>query len=269
MKHCLLAAILCLPFTVGAQALLIIPGMDDPGALRFNDRFIERNRIAAIVGQRMVKPESRPMHDLPEKHVYRFDEQGRMVYSNHSYGRPGSGLDTASATFTFNASGQVTRQLRNDLAGYFAYDLLRDTQGRVVRETYSRVENLGVDRYQFQQGAVTEISDEHFAYAQVSDTVLRKTVSNSMGLPYREQHWTSDRLGYLRSIEDRYLVNNRRARITFSYDERGRLVERVEQPDLAQPRTTKRTWTYDAAGNVTSADLYHDSPRTWRPTPST
>jgi hypothetical protein len=254
----LLLFLLALPVAAQGQVLLVLPGTDDPGALRFNERFIERNRIAAITGQRMVKPDFQPMRNLPEKHLYRFDAQGRTVYSNHSYGKPGTGLDTASVAYTHNAAGQVTRILRNDLGGYFAHDLLRDTQGRVVRETYSRIENLGPDRYTLVPGAVTEISDEHHAYEQVNDTTVRHTIANNLGLPYREQLWISDRSGYLRRIEDRYLVNNRRGRITFGYDEKGRLVERTEQPDLAQPRTLRRTWAYDEAGNVIASDLHQD-----------
>lgn len=241
-----------------AQVLQVLPGTDDPGELRFNPQFMARNRIVSMVGEQSVKRDNRPMQARAEKHVYRFDDQGRTIYANHSFGQPGTGRDTASTLFTFDERGNLQRRLRNDLSGYFGYDVVRDEQGRPVRETFTRIENLSTDRYELKPGAITEISDEHFRYETVNDSVYKRLYVNSLGLPYREQTYTSNKLGYLRSIEDRYLVNNRRSRITFDYDEKGRLAERIEQPDLAQPRTLRRIWKYDSAGNVTDGSLFHD-----------
>jgi len=258
MKYLLLLLLLAMATLLPAQVLLVLPGTDDPGELRFNPQFMARNRIATIVGEQSVKRDNRPMAPQAEKHVYRFDENGRTVYANHSFGRPGTGRDTASTLFTFDLKGNLTRRLRNDLSGYFGYDVVRDEQGRPVRETFSRIENLSTDRYDLKPGAVTEISDEHFRYETLNDSTWKRIHVNSLGLPYREQTYFSDRLGYLRKIEDRYLMNNRLSRITFGYDEKGRLAERTEQPDLAQERTLRRTWKYDAVGNVTDSGLFHD-----------
>lgn len=239
------------------QALLIAPSADDPDIPRFNERFISRNGITSIVGERLLKRDGEPMRTERERLLFRFDAQGRMVYSNNSYGQPGTGRDTASITYTLDAHGRVARRLRNDLGGHFAYVLEHDEHGRVTRETYQRIENLSANRYELMPGAITEISDEHFRYTQVNDTMLRKAYLNNLGLPYREQTFISDRRGYLLSIEDHYLVNNRRGRFTFTYDMQGRLATRTEQPDLAQPRFTRHAWRYDAAGNVIEGEVWN------------
>ena len=183
MKRLLTLLALAASFGAEAQVLLIQPGTDDPGELRFNPQFIARNRIASMVGEQSVKRDNRPMLARPEKHVYRFDEQGRTIYANHSFGQPGSGRDTASTLYTFNEQGALTRRLRNDLSGYFGYDVVRDEQGRPIRETFSRIENLSTDRYELKPGVVTEISDEHFRYETVNDTVWKRVYINSLGLP--------------------------------------------------------------------------------------
>ncbi len=242
----------------GAQVLLVLPEAEDPAMPHFNQQFIARNKIAAITGELMVKRENEPMRTKKEKYLYRFDEQGRMIYRNNSFGQPGSGRDTASVMLTYDEDGQVMNRLRNDLNGHFAYDVERDEQGRPTRETYKRIENVSTDRYHLIPGSITEISDEHYRYEQVSDTVLKKIHVNSLGLPFREQLFIRNKLGYLTAIEGRYLVSNRRSRISFTYDESGRLAERVERSDLARDKSTKRIWRYDKAGNVLEGELWHD-----------
>lgn len=245
-------------YSSGAQALLILPEAGTSHDLHFNPLFIQRNNIISITGQRMVKRDGQPMREQNEKYLYRFNPSGLPVYTNNSYGRPGSGSDTASTTYTYDTAGRVYRRLRNDLNGHFAYDIQLDDKGRTVRETYTRVENLGTDRYNLIAGQVTEISDEHFRYEAVNDSTTKKLFTNNHGLPFREQVTTTDKLGYVKRIEDRYLVSNRRSRVSFRYDDKGRLTERVEQADLDRPQTVKRTWIYDAAGNVVEGTLWHD-----------
>jgi len=238
------------------QALLILPSTDDPDLPVFNERFIARNGIASIVGERLVKRDGEPMIPGRERLLYKFDEQGRQVYSNHSYGQPGTGRDTASVMYYRDEQGRVNRRLRNDLGGHFAYAMELDDKGRVTRETYQRIENLGSNRYELKPGATFEISDERFRYAELNDTTLRRSYLNNLDLPYREQTFISNRRGYLLRIEEHYLVSNRRGRIEFNYDESGRLSERMEQPDLAQARTTRHRWAHDAAGNVISGEYW-------------
>jgi hypothetical protein len=242
-----------------AQVLVVLPEAEEPNMMpHFNEQFIKRNRIAAIHGEQMVKPESGPMHSKKEKYLYRFDEQGRMIYRNSSFGQPGTGKDTASTIFTYDEKGRLVDRLRNDLNGHFGYRVERNEKDQVVRETYSRIVNLSTDRYVMVPGTVTEITDEHFRYEQVNDTIHKKIFINDLDLPFREQTFTKDTHGYLRTIEDRYLVSNRRSRITFNYDENGNLAERIDQPDVAQQKKTRRTWKYDKAGNVLEGELWHD-----------
>lgn len=243
---------------VSGQALLILPEGSDVHELHFNPLFIQRNGITAIIGEQLVKRDGQPMREKKEKYLYRFNNAGLPIYTNNSFGQPGSGHDSASTTYTYDTAGRIRRRLRNDLNGHFAYDLELDDQGRVLHETYTRIENLGTDRYNLIPGKITEISDEHFRYEVVSDSVSKKLFTNNHGLPFREQLFIKDRMGYLRSIEDRYLISNRRSRTTFRYDEKGRLVERLEQPDVDATRTTKHTWHYDSAGNVIDGALWHD-----------
>lgn len=258
MRPIVLALGLLATANLDAQQLLVPATAEEPTELTFNAAYIRRQGIRSISGKQMVKREGRPMQDKSEKHLYRFDGEGRLIYSNTSFGRPGSGMDTASIGYFYDAKGRLVQRLRNDLSGHFAYEITCDSLGRTVRQAYVRIENLGPDRYHLVPGNRTVISDEQMQWRQVNDTAWACTWLNELGLPYREQVHQWDRLGYLRAIDDRYLVTGRRGRITFHYDEKGRLAERLDRPDLARPGADKSTWRYDAVGNVVYAERWHD-----------
>lgn len=238
-----------------AQMLVVEPGPEDPELLHFNPAFIARNGVTSVSGQAWVKRDGQPMLPLDRFFLYRFGPGGRLGYSNNSFGRPGSGLDTASVMYTYDADGRLLQELHNDLHGFFALRKHYDAQGRLDREENLRLENQGPDRNRFVEGASTIISDERYEHRVLNDTTWTRTSLNDRGRPYLEETFTRDRLGYLRSIERRNLITQRRGMVTFTYDDRGRLAVREEVPDLATGQRTTWRWTYDAAGNPLTRDL--------------
>lgn len=238
-----------------AQVILVVPRAEDPELVVFNPDFIARNSVRTIKGQAWTKREGRPMLPQKQHFLYRFEDAGKLGYSNNSFGSPGSGMDTASVMYSYDADGRMLQELHNDQGGYYAWRLEYDERGRPTHAVNVRLENLSTDRYKFVEGATTIVSDERFTYLTINDTTWRKTYHNDRGRAYREQTFTTDGLGYQRSIADRNLITQRRGLITFNYDEHGRLAERVQQNDMADPQITIWSWTYDEAGNPLSRDL--------------
>ena len=258
-------SILCLLIAgpvMHAQVLSIVPGSGDPMDLTFNEALMRRNGISGITGQMSVKRDGQPMRERGERNMYRFDARGRLSRQIRSYGRPGSGLDTTSSFITYDSAGHPVEELRCDLHGWFALRDSLDGKGRSVRRTHVRIADQESDRYLLQPGPETIISDERCTYAEVNDTCTRRTWLNERGLPYREEDHRRDRLGYLRSIEHHNLITGRRGNILFRYDEKGRLSERIERPDLANGDNTRQDLRYDAAGNVTSCDVWRNGKQT-------
>lgn len=255
MRKLLLAVACQATLLANAQMLLVEAGADDPSILRFNPEFIARNGVKSVSGQQWNKRDGRPMMPLDRFFLYRFGERGRLGYSNNSFGKPGSGVDTASVMYAYSDSGQLLHELHNDINGYYALRTEFGPNGRPDRVTNVRMENLGMDRYHFVEGANTIISDERYEYTTLNDTAWRKTFLNDRGRPYQEETYTKDKLGYLREIEKHNLITQRRGRITFTYNDKGRLAERTERTNLADPSATTWSWTYDAAGNPLTRDI--------------
>lgn len=258
MRVFLLAAFFAVPVLAHAQMLLVNPRAENPDLLQFNSEFIARNGVKSVNGQAWVKRKNQPMLPLDRYYIYRFGEEGRMAYSNNSFGKPGSGMDTASVMYSYDANGRLLQELHNDLNGYYALRNGYDAQGHLARVENVRIENLGTNRYHFVEGASTVISDEQFQYATLNDTTWRVTWLNDRGLPYSEQTFTKNKLGYLRQIDQRNLITQRLGRTMFDYDAKGRLAERNEQPDLGIQHWTSWKWAYDAAGNPQTRDVLHD-----------
>lgn len=260
MKRRFLLCVLLAGVTLAhAQMLLVEPGTEDPGILHFNPEFIARNGVRSVSGQAWVKRDGQPMRALDRHYLYRFVDGGRLGYSNNSFGKPGSGIDTASVMYTYDEAGHLLQELHNDIHGYFALRKEYDPEGRATHVEHVRLENLSSDRYRFVEGGTTIISDERYTYTTLNDSMWRRTALNDRGRPYQEETFVENALGYLRSIEKRNLITQRRGRITFTYDEKGRLAEREEATDLGLPDRSKWTWTYDnGTGNPLSRDLYRN-----------
>lgn len=255
MRDLLLLAACMAQFPLAAQMLLVEPAAEDPRPVQFNPVFIARNGVKAVSGRSFVKRDGRPMHAQDRFHLYRFGQDGRLGYANNSFGHPGTGFDTASVMYSYDADGRLLQELHNDLHGYFALRKGYDGEGRVVHEAHVRLENLGTDRYRFVEGRATVVSDERLEYSVVNDTTWRRTRLNDRGRPYEEETFSRDALGYLRRIERRNLITQRRGRIAFQYDAQGRLAERHDQPDLGSENQTTWKWTYDKAGNPLTYDV--------------
>jgi hypothetical protein len=258
MRSLLLATFLIMAAWAHAQMLLVAPGDGDPAVLRFNPQFIARNGVSSVSGRAWVKRDGQPMRALDRFYLYRFGSNGRLDYSNNSFGNPGSGLDTASVMYTYDADGRLGQELHNDLNGFFALRTTYNAQGLPEQVAHVRLENRGPDRYHFEEGASTVVSEERFEYAEPSDTVRTKTWLNDQGRPYMKETFIRDRNGYLQRIEQVNLITQRRGLIRFRYDEKGHVAERRDQPDLGKGHWTTWQWTYDAAGNPLTCDLARD-----------
>jgi hypothetical protein len=241
----LFSAVLISWHGVQAQTLLVLPTDDPPEAFQWNPLVLSRNHITAIKGTLWTKREGEPMRQRNEQYVYRFDQDGKLTYSNTLHGGPSP--DTASVTYAYNDRALPMLRLYKDLQGTFAYELKWDENGRLTHQTYVRMALPGSER--------TVISQEERRYALLNDTVLRTTTYNDQGRAYLETDETSDEYGYLSSVRQHYVVTGRTNLTLFSYDEQGRLRERCQAtPDDGSPRTC-RTWRYDLAGNVVASTV--------------
>ena len=267
MMRALLLHIACLPCALMAQELIVPPGTGDPMELHFNEVFMARNGIMAIEGVRQLKRDGEPIRGKNEWEEFRFDGSGRTVWSGIFFDRNNAATDTSCVTRIYDARGLLCEQRRNDRSGEFAQRDSLDGEGRCLRRTHVRIQGPVTGGLALMRPLETLISDERFSHTVItvppdSESAWRVTWHNEHGLPYREQTFRKDRWGYLRAIEDRNIITGRQGEVTFRYDEKGRLAERIEQADRSTPAFVKHIWRYDNAGNVTLCDSWRNEKQT-------
>lgn len=262
MRKLLLGMMVLMAPDLAGQMVRIVPGTGDPQRIDFDPTFIRRNHVRAVRTEASIKRDGEPIRPRRERQVHRFDSAGVLVHSISTMGVPGTGRDTSWVEYRSDALGRPVEELRNDLHGWFALRDSLDAMGRTVRRTHVRIANEGPDRYRLVPGPETIISDERCAHRTLNDTAVRETWYNELGLPYRERTWSRDEWGYLRSVEDRNIITGRRGVISFRYEEKGRLAERTDRPDISAPAVSSWTWRYDQAGNVLQVDTWQDGRQT-------
>lgn len=244
LLHALL--LLSLSTTICGQELLVLPERD-ANELTWNPKFIARNGIVEISGKLSVKREGQPMIPKKEQYLFRFDSVGQTIYSNTSYGNPGTGHDTTWTKSIYDKDGRLLRIIRADLGGFFAYSNEFNTDNMLIRQTYSRVENQNQNRYNFEEGNRTEIFDEYYQYERPGSDLLIKKYLNDRQLPYREERFNYNSDGYLIQIESTYLISRKQSRVQLSYDGKGRLEQRVIHGSTGQER---HIYEYDETGQL-------------------
>lgn len=268
-------AFLYLVIAGGVNAQLIdnsngISMLEDP---EFNPAFVRTNRIATITGIKSVKRVSDIIRPSHEKVVYHFDRAGRL-FQVQQLTSPGRGGGTVTATiYRYDTDGSLIDKIMADVSGATSYSYEYNEQGRVVKETCSRMESPR-DTLTLTGPKRTEIYSESFDYTEL-DNGYKTITSNNYGRPYKEAFFYFDQHGYLVEQSERYLMSNRMSKELFSYNERGLLKERTLINDLAKNDTVFFEYDYDETGNlyaarelkgeelIRKAEFLYD-PKTWR-----
>lgn len=223
----------------------------------FNPVFIRSNNIATIAGEMSVKRESDIIRSAKESVEYHFDRVGRLVQIDNIRKPEKSSAEIVSTIFRYDSDGTLIDKIIADVKGATSYRYKYDDQNRVISETCSRMESPR-DTLTSAGPKRTEIYTESFRYTEL-DNGEKKITLNSYGKPYLEEFFFYDEHGYLKEHRKRYIINNKRSKTLYDYNERGLLHQKEMINDLAKSDTTRLDYDYDEAGNLLSAQEFQNS----------
>jgi hypothetical protein len=215
----------------------------------FNTEFIKANKIKSITGSISSKKVKDIIRTKGLDYSYQFNEDGTLKTQFSSYLKIGL-KDSTLISYTYNDKGNVAISRKSDSYGYFSYHYTYDSLDNIILQTYCRDENKYASKNKFELTKKYTITSDSFSYQKLSDTQFKKTYYNGYGKIFKEQTDYYNQYGYLIEEYSKFIIGNNKKKITYEYDEKGRLHKKHIYFNIAEDKKTTEIYTYDEIGNV-------------------
>lgn len=224
----------------------------------FNAEFICTNKVKSIKGTIQTKAQMDRIRDRGLETFYGFDSTGRQIIQYSTYLRYSNTKDTTVINYYYDDQGRICTQRRNDVHGFYSYNYEYDSLGRMIKESYCRDENVGPNKSSFELGNQYVIVSEEYGYEQIDETHMKRSFYNNNGLVYQEEVSHYDENGYLTDITTKLIIGKRGSKITFEYDEHGRVSRKTDYANLDVTNEIMTEYQYDEIGNLIMIDEYRN-----------
>jgi len=223
----------------------------------FNERFIKANKIKSITGSISSKKVRDIIRSKGLDFHYEFNKQGKLTHQISSH--LSSGIkDSTTVIYHYNENNSLAIKRKNDSYGFFSYNYTYDQNNQLISQTYCRDENLYAAKNKFHLKSQFVISKDSFSYEKYDATQSKKKFYNVHGRLFKEQINYYDTYGYLIEEYTKFIIGNNKKKITYSYDENGRLSTKNTYINIAQDKKTTEEYSYDEIGNVLEIKVFSD-----------
>lgn len=189
------------------------------------------------------------MYQTEYYYAYNFNRIGQLVSTFETRKDDGT-ADTTWNEYIYDALGSLVEHKQGSRQGKSSTIYRLDEKKRVVSEEYltESIDSSG-------QKTVVLVNSETMAYEDFG-LQLKKTVSNSYGLPYKTEMTYFDENGYLLEREERFSRTSNFNKQLYTYNEKGLLTSITKfQKGSAEPVEEER-YQYDQYGNLTEKHFY-------------
>lgn len=217
----------------------------------FNKTFISNNKIKSIKGRFNYKKSGEAMYPTEYFYAYNFDKTGQLVSTFETRKDDGT-VDTTWNEYVYDVLGSLIEHKQGTFKGKSTTIYRLDEKKRIVSEEYltESVDSTG-------QKTVVLLNSETMSYDDFG-LQLKKTVSNSYGLPYKTEMSYFDENGYLLEWEERFLRTSNFNKRLYSYNEKGLPASiSTYQKGSVNPIEEER-YVYDKYSNLTEKHLYRN-----------
>lgn len=219
----------------------------------FNEDFIRRNKVKTITGFYSTKASLDIIRKSADAYYYEFNKEGQLIKDYRT--RFG---DTLMSMYEYNAQGQLETLRKSDKNGYYAYHFLYDDRGRILEKEYRRDVNKTGDKVNFVLDKSFIVSVERFEYIDLEGENYKKIYYNTADKVYKEEFFYFDENGYLTKQEGRLKMGSGLTNITYTYDEMGRVTEKLVEKRIMGNYVSKWVYEYDEHSNVLAQHYYKD-----------
>jgi hypothetical protein len=227
----------------------------------FNTEFIRTNKVKSITGSISSKKVKDIIRTKGLDYFYEFNEDGTLKTQLSSYIKVGL-KDSSLISYTYNNKGNIAITRKSDSYGYYSYHYTYDSLDNIILQTYCRDENKFESKNKFELNKKYIIVSDSFSYQKLSDTQINKTFYNGYGKIFKVQHNYYNEYGYLIEEYSKFIIGNNKKKITYVYDEKGRLFKKHIYLDIAEDKKTTEIYNYDEIGNILDIKYFNNDKHT-------
>lgn len=217
----------------------------------FNEAFVKQNRLKQLNGTYTYKNQGGAMRETTFKHVYEFDENGRLISTYETRTDDGT-KDTSWNIYGYDERGFLSLHRKTDEDGFTAIRYTNDANGRVIKEEFVREIDSNGRIIQ-----VLAFNEERIEYMEY-DQQLKRTRYNNYNLPYLDEFFNYNDLGYLVSREERIKMTSSIYTYTHEYNDKGKLAAIKKTSNRSEGILEEMTFKYDELGNLLEKRIYRD-----------
>lgn len=236
-----------------AQILTNYPGNLDENIFSnnifFREKFIRQNKIKSATTEISFKRDLQPIVKTGNVQGFEFDVSGKLIMQWETISIAGNIKDTAVTYFIYNKKNQLELKRSSDGYGFYSYYYEYDNTGNIIKQVYSRDENMG-SKNDFRLGKQFIISSESYQYELLSPKQKKRRFFNDNGMEYKSVITYFNEYGNITEEETRFVVTGRKSSITYKYDEYFRLSEKADYSTVSGENKIVSVFTYDEFGNV-------------------
>lgn len=215
----------------------------------FNETFVKQNKLKSLNGTFVYKKQGELMKTTQFKYVYEFDQEGHLVSSYETRADDGT-KDTTWNVYIYNDQNELETHRKTDQEGFTSVHYLYDEKGRVIDESYTRdidSNNRTVRSLLF--------NSESIKYAEF-DNQTKATRYNNYDLPYLDEFWNYNDLGYLVERVERIKMTSTVYTYAYEYNEQGKLSAIRKSSNRKDGFIEELLFRYDELGNLIEKHIY-------------
>ncbi len=225
----------------------------------FNTKFIQQNKVKSITGSISSKKVRDIIRSNNLDYTYSFNEDGTLKSQLSSHFSKGL-KDSTVVSYEYK-NNRVSLQRKSDSYGYYSYRYNYDEQNNIITQIYCRDDNKYDSKKQFELKKQYIIKKDSFSYEKYNNQ-MRKIFYNSHGKKFKVQTSTYDSLGYLVEEYTKYIIGNNKQKITYEYDEIGRIHLKHTYTNISKNERDTEDYSYDEIGNILDIKYYQNDRHT-------
>lgn len=218
----------------------------------FNVDFIKTNKLKRLTGAFTFKKKGDVLRETIYKQVYDFNRDGQLVSTYETRKDDGS-EDTSWVFFVYDDLGNMTTHRKTDQDGFQTVHYQYDSLGRVIHEEHTRE----IDTTNHEIVRSISFNKERISYANY-DRQTKRTRYNNYDLPYLDEFFNYNELGYLIQRIERIKMTSAVYTFDYEYNREGKLAAIRKSSNRKEGYSEELLFKYDDLGNLIEKHIYRD-----------